>query len=88
MAKTFFLEIFTPERKFFTGYVESLVIKTPEGEMGILAGHIPVVSVVDIGPVRIKSNGKWMDAALGEGFIEVTRDRVVVLADTAEWHMK
>lgn len=85
MANTFYLEIVTPDRKFFSGEVEMLVLKTPEGEIGILEGHMPMVVAVAIGPIRILKDGDWLEAVLSEGFMEIMQDKTVILADTAEW---
>jgi F-type H+-transporting ATPase subunit epsilon len=85
MAGTFKLEIVTPERKFFSDNAEELIVKTPDGEIGILSGHIPMVVAVAIGPIRIKKNGEWLEAFLSEGFMEILQDKTIVLADTAEW---
>ncbi len=85
MAATFNLEIVTPDRKFFSGEVEMVVLKTPEGEMGILAGHTPMVVAVAVGPIKIKKDGDWLEAVLTEGFMEVKQEKTVVLTDSAEW---
>jgi len=85
MASTFFLEIATPNRKFFSGEVEMVVLKTPEGFMGILKDHAPMVVAVDIGPIRIEQNGKQIEAFLSEGFMEITKEKTIILCDTAEW---
>ncbi len=85
VAKTFFIEIVTPRRTFFSGDVEMVVLKTPDGELGILPGHIPMVVAVDIGPVRLLKDGKWSKAVLNQGFMEIQRDHAIILADSAEW---
>jgi len=86
MASTFNLEIVTPERKFFSGPVEMINLKTPDGEIGILSGHMPMVIAVGVGPIRIKKdNGEWIEAALSEGFMEITQESTVILTDAAEW---
>lgn len=85
MASTFNLEIVTPDRKFFSGEVEMVVLKTLEGEIGILKGHAPMVIAVSIGPMRIKKDGEWLEAVLSEGFMEVKQDVTVILTDSAEW---
>lgn len=85
MARTFHLEIVVPDRVFFSGDVETVMLITPDGEIGVLPGHIPLVSVVSIGPAHIKKDGQWQEAFLSEGFIEVLQDKVVMLVDTAEW---
>lgn len=54
MSETFYIEILTPDRKFFWGDVETVIVKTPSGEMGILKDHMPIVVVIDIGPIKIK----------------------------------
>lgn len=85
MASKFYLEIVTPERKFFSDEVEMVILRTPDGEMGILEGHVPMVVAVDIGPVKIKKNGEWQEAVLTEGFMQIQPDKTVILTDTAEW---
>lgn len=85
MASTFKLEIVTPERMFFSGDVETVVLKTPQGEIGILSGHIPLVAAVAVGPLRIKKDGEWVEAVLTEGFMEIKQDKTIILTDTAEW---
>lgn len=85
MANTFYLEIVTPDRKFFSGEVETVILKTPDGEIGVLKGHMPMVVAVAIGPIRILKDGDWLEAVLSEGFMEIMPDKTVILADTAEW---
>ena len=85
MASTFVLEIVTPERKFFSGEVEMVVLKTLDGEIGILKGHTPMVIAVAVGPVRIKKDGEWLEAVLTEGFMEIKQEETIILTDTAEW---
>ncbi|MEG0979442.1 MAG: ATP synthase F1 subunit epsilon, partial [Oscillospiraceae bacterium] len=62
-----------------------LLINTPSGQIGILKSHMPMVAAVSIGTISIKINGEWKDAVLSEGFMEIIKDKVVVLVDTAEW---
>jgi F-type H+-transporting ATPase subunit epsilon len=85
LERSFILEISTPDRDFFRGGVESLIIGTPGGEMGIMRNTLPLVTPLDPGVLRIKQNGGWMEAANGEGFVEVTPEKVSVLTQSAEW---
>lgn len=85
MASTFVLEIVSPEKKFFSGEVEMVVLKTLEGEIGILKGHAPMVIAVAIGSMRIKKDGEWLEAVLSDGFMEIKQDKTVILVDSAEW---
>lgn len=82
---TFHLEIIVLDRAFYSDEVQELVVKTPDGEIGILRGHIPVVEVVSTGLAKIKKDDKWIYAAVSDGFMEITGDQAVILADSAEW---
>ena len=55
---TFLLEIVTPERKVYAKEVNMVSVKGVEGELGILAHHIPLVTPLKVAPVVIKTNGK------------------------------
>jgi F-type H+-transporting ATPase subunit epsilon len=79
------LEVVTPERKFFEGEVENLIITTPEGEVGILKNHEQAVFAVAPGVIKILANGQWKEAAVSSGFTEVTHEKTIVLVGTAEW---
>ena len=85
MDNTFYLEIVTPDKKFFADNVQELVLHTPNGQIGILKDHMPMVIAVSIGPFRIKQDGEWKEAVLSEGFMDIHQDKVIVLVDTAEW---
>lgn len=82
---TFILEVITPERKFFTGEAECVIFRSVDGEMGVLAKHAPTVTTVSIGPLKIKADGKWIEAVVTEGIAEIMPDKVVILTDTAEY---
>lgn len=81
---TFKLEIVTPERIVYEKDAEMIVVKGVEGELGILPRHIPLVTPLKIAPVKIKLNGKEEIVVVGGGFLEVRKDKVVILAETAE----
>ena len=84
MEKTFQLEIITPERQFFTGPVESLVLPALDGEYGVLPGHEPVVTAVEPGEARFKADGVWHEVIVTQGFAEITSEYAVLLVSTAE----
>jgi F-type H+-transporting ATPase subunit epsilon len=85
MPGTFYLDIVVPDRKFFSGDVQEIIVKTPGGEIGILKGHMPMVVAISIGSIKIKKDDVWTEAFLSEGFLEVMQDKATILADTAEW---
>ncbi|GEL08986.1 F0F1 ATP synthase subunit epsilon [Salisediminibacterium halotolerans] len=76
--------VVTPDGSVFNGQVEMVSVKTPEGGLGILPGHLPLVSLLTIGPVRLKSAGNIQPVAVSGGFVEVRKDEVNVLAESAE----
>lgn len=85
MAKLFYLEIHTLDRDFFEGEIESLVISTPTGELGILYNTLPLITTLVSGSIRIMQKGKWMEAVLSEGFVEVFDKRVTIMSHSAYW---
>jgi len=82
--KSYLLEIVTPERKVFSDQVEMLIAKAVTGEIGILAGHTPLVTSLAIGPLRVKKDGAEHLISVMKGFMEVTSDKVIILAEAAE----
>lgn len=85
MENALFLEIVTPDKKFFSDNVETVVLTTPEGEMGVLKGHMPLVTVVSVGSIKILKDGSWLEAFVSEGFMKVEHDKTIIFVDTAEW---
>ena len=81
----FTLNISTPEKAFYSGDVESLVITTTEGEMGVLSNHSLMVVALDTAPIRFKTEQGWRVAALAGGFAQIKGERVDILAHSAEW---
>lgn len=77
------LEIVTPEARVYCDQVESVVIPTVEGEIGILPGHIPLLTQVEDGDLRVEKDGRTLHLAVAGGFAEVGGDRVSVLAEHA-----
>ncbi len=78
-------DLVTPERTVISRAVEMVVAKTTVGEMGILPGHAPLVANLAIDIVRIKEPDETHEVAVHGGFLEVTPERVVVLAEAAEF---
>ncbi len=77
------LEIVTPEKRVYTDTIESVVLPTVEGEVGILPGHLPLLTQLDAGELRVMKRGKPEVLAVGGGFVEVAGDKVSVLAESA-----
>ena len=82
---SFKLEILTPAKVFFDDDADGLMINSTNGPLTVLTGHAPMVAPLEIGDIKIKQNDAWRDAFCSEGFLEVTRDKVSVFAQAAEW---
>ena len=78
------LEIVTPERKVYEQDVNMVVVKGVGGELGILPHHIPLVTPLKIAPVKVKQGNGDTFIAVHGGFMEVRKDKVVILAEAAE----
>ena len=84
--KKFQLEVISPERVFYTGEVEMVELTTTEGDIGIYADHIPLTTIVAPGVLTITENGDELkEAAVLEGFMEITPEKVTILAQSCEW---
>ena len=77
------LEIVTPEARVYSDTVDTVVIPTVEGEVGILPGHIPLVTQVGAGELRATKGGVTQLLIVGGGFAQVTGEKVSILADSA-----
>jgi F-type H+-transporting ATPase subunit epsilon len=85
MSTPYRLEIVTPERRVFAGEVTMAILRGSEGDLGILARHIPLVTAVVPGPVELRRPDGAVDyAAVSGGFLEVRGESVTLLARTAE----
>jgi F-type H+-transporting ATPase subunit epsilon len=82
MAKLL-LEIVTPEAKAFSGNVDMVVLPGVEGELGILPMHVPLMTQLLPGEVRILQDGKQTELVVGTGFVEVSQTHVSILTDMA-----
>jgi F-type H+-transporting ATPase subunit epsilon len=77
------LEIVTPEARVYSETVDTVVIPTVEGEVGILPGHIPLVAQLGAGELRATKGGHTELLVVGGGFLQVSGDKVSILADSA-----
>ena len=84
MADELMLEIVTPEKLAFSGRVEEVTIPGSEGEFGVLRGHTPLLSFVDVGILNFTREGEKTYYAVNTGYTEVTSTKVTVLVETAE----
>lgn len=85
MSEKIKFKIVTPERVVYEEEIDQLTLPTKQGEITILPDHIPLVSSLSAGELRVKKGEEIVPMAISGGFLEVQgRNQVVVLADTAE----
>ncbi|WP_010541464.1 F0F1 ATP synthase subunit epsilon [Dietzia alimentaria] len=80
------VEFVTVERRFWSGTATMVVAKTTEGEIGIQAGHEPLLGELDTGgTVTVYTDEGKKVAAVQGGFLSVTANKVSILGESAEW---
>ena len=84
MSDELILEVVTPEKMVFSGKVDEVTIPGTEGDFGVLRGHEPFLTFVDIGELYYLAGGKKTYYAVNTGYAEVTGSKVTVLIETAE----
>ena len=78
------LDIVTIERQVFSDQVDMVIAPGVEGELGILPQHASLITALSEGELRVKQGPEEHSFAIGGGYLEVLKDQVTVLADTAE----
>jgi F-type H+-transporting ATPase subunit epsilon len=83
MAGTLKLEIVTPEKTAYSEDVEMVTLPGSEGELGVYPNHVPLLTTLNPGELRVLKGGRETFLAIGEGFVEITGSTVSVLTDMA-----
>ncbi len=84
MAETFLLEIVTPARKLLSKEVEVLTAPAFNGEIGVLAGHTQLLTILRAGEITYKMGSESDAIAVGRGYAEVLPDKTTILVDVAD----
>lgn len=80
------LKIVTPSRELYNSPVDMVIMRTKSGDVGILHGHQPMVTVLDYGVLRIQKDGEEeLQATVFGGFAEIDSETITILSDAAEW---
>lgn len=79
------VEVVTPDEVFFKGDTEMIIVRTTKGDRGILKNHRPLVAVLSDGNLRIKQNGKFKEAKISGGFMNVNKEKTVIITEKAIW---
>ena len=78
------LRVLAPDQSVFDDIAEEIILPSTTGLLGVLPGHISMVTAIDFGVLRILRNGNWESIALTGGFAEVESNEVTVLVNNAE----
>ena len=78
------LQIITPEKIAYEGEVEQVTLPTKDGEITVLANHIPLISTMKHGELTIKNGNEEIQMAVCNGFVEVKKNRITIMTDIAE----
>jgi len=78
------LRVLAPDQNVFDGSADEVILPSTTGQLGILPGHISLLTAIDVGVLRVRANGAWNSIALMGGFAEVDADEVTVLVNNAE----
>lgn len=77
------LEIVTPQDRVYSDTSDTVVIPTTTGEVGILPGHLPLLTQVEAGELRLERGGRVEYVAVGRGFAQISGDKVSILTESA-----
>jgi F-type H+-transporting ATPase subunit epsilon len=82
-GRQLFCRVITPQRIIFDGEVDRVIARISDGEIGVLADHVPTISTVEIGDVRLLQNEETTVYATSEGFFKVSENLVQILVEEA-----
>ena len=78
------ISIIAPDRTVWDSDAEEVILPSSTGQLGILRGHAPLLTALDIGVMRLKSDAGWSSIVVMEGFAEVEDNKVTILCNGAE----
>jgi len=78
------LKVLAPNKNVYQGEAEEVILPSTTGQLGVLPGHISLVTAIDIGVLRLRMNSQWKSIALMGGFAEIESDEVIVLVNNGE----
>ena len=78
------VRVITPDKVVWDAAAEELILPSSTGQLGILVDHAPLLTALDIGVMRLKSEAGWTSIVLMEGFAEVEDNKVTILCNGAE----
>ncbi|MCP9839338.1 F0F1 ATP synthase subunit epsilon [Synechococcus sp. J7-Johnson] len=78
------LRVLAPDQSVFDGIADEVILPSISGQVGILTGHVSMLTALDVGVMRLRTGKDWTSIALMGGFAEVEANEVTVLVNGAE----
>ncbi|MGP0128661.1 MAG: ATP synthase F1 subunit epsilon [cyanobacterium endosymbiont of Rhopalodia musculus] len=78
------VRVITPDKTVWNDAVEEVILPSTSGQLGILSGHAPLLTALDIGVMRVRPGKNWKNLVVMGGFAEVDHDVLKVLVNSAE----
>lgn len=78
------VKVVAPDKTVWDASAEEVILPSTTGQLGVLSGHAPLLTALDIGVMRVRSDKNWVAIALMGGFAEVENDEVTILVNGAE----
>nr|YP_009293625.1 ATP synthase CF1 epsilon subunit [Rhodymenia pseudopalmata]AOM64307.1 ATP synthase CF1 epsilon subunit [Rhodymenia pseudopalmata] len=78
------IRVIAPDRTVWDANAEEVILPSSTGQLGILKGHIPLLTALDIGVMRVRINKEWKPIILLGGFAEIKNDKITILVNGAE----
>lgn len=78
------IRVIAPDKVVWDANAEEVILPSSTGQLGILTGHIPLLTALDVGVMRVRINKEWKPIILLGGFAEVNNNKVTILVNGAE----
>lgn len=78
------VKVITPDKTVWDDSVEEIILPSTTGQLGILSGHAPLLTALEVGVMRVRPSKEWKTIALMGGFAEVENDEIKILVNGAE----
>nr|YP_009391247.1 ATP synthase CF1 subunit epsilon [Dipterocladia arabiensis]ARW59391.1 ATP synthase CF1 subunit epsilon [Dipterocladia arabiensis] len=78
------IRVIAPDKVVWDANAEEIILPSSTGQLGILKGHIPLLTALDIGVMRVRLNKEWQPIILLGGFAEVDNNNITILVNGAE----
>ena len=78
------LRVLCPDQSVFDGTADEVILPSTTGQLGVLPGHVSLLTALDVGVLRMREGSNWSAIALMGGFAEIEADEVNVLVNAAE----